>query len=111
MPVNAYFAVWDNTFDPTTYDWAAAGNFVQATEDDGTGNEIRYVVHRMCSLAGAIDVAGQQCVLAQPLNAGGSYQVSGLTAGVGVSKIPYYRITARVQGPRNTLSYVQVMVY
>jgi hypothetical protein len=107
----AYFEVGNGSFDPTTYDWTTAGNSVVATPDDGTGNVVSYVIHRMCSLTGTVDAPNQQCVLANPANAGGSNQVSGLTAGVGITKSPFYRITAMVQGPRNTLSYVQVMVY
>jgi Tfp pilus assembly protein PilX len=106
-----YFEVMNEHFDPLTYDWGAAGNSVQATADDGTGNSVIYVIHRMCNNTGTIDAPGQLCVLAQPFNASGSNQINSLTSGVGSSKKPYYRITSRVQGPRNTLSYIQVMVY
>jgi hypothetical protein len=64
----------------------------------------------MCSQVGAITGAGQQCVLA-PLGTGGSNQVSSLAEGLGNTKKAFYRITVRVQGARNSLSYVQVMVY
>jgi hypothetical protein len=106
-----YFEVWNASFDPLTYDWDAAGNSVQLTPDDGTGNAVSYVIHRMCNLTGTIAAAGQQCVLAQPFSTTGSNQVNSLTSGVGTSKKPFYRITSRVKGPRNTLSFVQVMVY
>ncbi len=110
-PPAAYFEVGDGSFDPTTYVWDAPGNSVQAAPDLVTGNTVSYVIHRMCKSTGTVEASGQLCVLANPPNAGGSYQVSGLTAGVGITKAPFYRITTRVQGPRKTLSYVQVMVY
>ena len=106
-----YFEIFDNTFNPQTYNWATAGNSALATSDDGTGNAVRYVTHRLCSLTGLIDAAGQQCVFAPPSNSGGSRQLGGAGTGLGITKIPVYRITVQVIGPRNTLSYSQVMVY
>jgi Tfp pilus assembly protein PilX len=107
-----YFETWDTSFDPVAYDWTASNHSALATADDGTGNAVRYVIHRMCSVTGTIDAIGQQCVYAPSANAGGgSYQLGGGATGLGTSKKPVYRVTARVLGPRNTLSYSQVMVY
>jgi Tfp pilus assembly protein PilX len=107
---DGYSAVWAAGFNPTTYDWGAAGNSREVTADDDTGNRVSWVIHRMCSQVGAITGAGQQCVLA-PLGTGGSNQVSSLAEGLGNTKKAFYRITVRVEGARNSLSYVQVMVY
>ena len=106
---SGYFPTWGNNFDARTYDWEADGNSVQLTpDDDNLGNTVRYVIHRMCKVSGTITALGQQCVLRTPDNE--SKAVGNNIAQGGVNR-PYYRITTRVQGPRNTLSYVEVMVY
>lgn len=111
----AYFPVWDGgfdtsvnpTFDFTKYDWNRAGNSVQASEDDGTGNAVSYVIHRMCRLSGSITAADQQCISKPPADR----TKSGAENAQGGVSLYYYRVTVRVQGPRNTLSYIQVMIY
>lgn len=106
-----YFETTTVAFDPLTYNWTTAGNSVVATADDGTGNAVRVVTHRLCSLTGMIDAVGQQCVFAPPTNGGGSRQLGGVATGLGITKTPVYRITVRVMGPRDTLSYSQVLVH
>lgn len=96
-------------FNPSTYNWA---NAAIATTDDGSGNEIRYVIHRLCRIPGAINIAGQQCVTIGSASSGTSMGV----ASYGVTSLsntiqPYYRITARALGPLNTLAYTQVIMY
>ena len=77
---------------------------------DPAGNQVRYVVHRICDVAGP--AASVNCVrtstggTGQGTKGGATY---GSFALPGTSQI-YYRITARSIGPRNTVSYVQVMV-
>mgnify|MGYP007028596707 CR=1 FL=1 len=44
--------------------------------DDGTGNEVRYVIHRLCSIAGAANDPSQSCVTVGSASSGGS-QVGG----------------------------------
>ncbi len=95
-------------FAPASFDWTA--NAVQVTADDGTGNEVRYVIHRLCQLAGSPTTT--PCVTLGAAGAGGSkgggqYGVLPLTNTVQ----PYFRITARAAGPRNTVSYVQSIMY
>ena len=77
---------------------------------DPAGNQVSYVIHRMCEAAG--NPGSVNCVRT---SAGGT--VGGTKGGAtyGGAALPstsqiYYRITARVTGPRNTVSYVQVMV-
>ena len=42
-----YYATWeDDAFNPTTFDWGTNGLLVGT---DNNGNQIRYVVHRMCA--------------------------------------------------------------
>lgn len=89
------------------FDWSA-NSFNAGT--DPAGNNVRYVVHRMCDAAGA--AASVNCVrtstggTASSTKAGATYGSFALPS---TSQI-YYRITARSTGPRNTVSYVQVMV-
>jgi Tfp pilus assembly protein PilX len=102
--------------DPTVpdFDWnncLGAGSCRQT--NDGAGNTVLWVVHRMCSLPGsplAVD-----CVRGTVDGTSGGLQGSSQgNAGVGgplarTTQI-YYRITTRVTGPRNTLTYAQAIV-
>lgn len=97
--------VWDST----TNNSAAAGT------DTATGNTIRYVIERMCRNTGIPDTThclfsaavqdnfGQNIPLPQEVCTGAGCPVAG--------QAPQIRITARTQGPRNTVSYVQAFVY
>jgi type IV pilus assembly protein PilX len=67
---------------------------------------IRYVVHRLCEVNGALDATGQRCahhatpppVCSSPLGCGSVIRA-------------LYRVTTRVTGPKGTDSYVQVVFY
>lgn len=114
------------SFDPLTYTWTDATSTIAAGPDtdgsgvDSAGNTVRYVIHRLCSMDGSINEvreftsgvqAIQSCVLAsggrQCLDQGLQFAANCF----GQSVQPYYRITNRVQGPRNTLSYVEVVIF
>lgn len=94
------------------YNWGQAAS---ATSPDPAFS-ISYVIHRLCGNAGAPSDAAAKCMQA---SAGGGSSSSGLgTKGVvsyGVQALPgistiYYRVTVRVIGPRNALSYVQAIL-
>jgi len=78
--------------------------------DNGNGNQVQYVIHRLCDAPG--DPASKNCI-----RGSGGGAVAGTKGGAvygsfalsGTTQI-YYRITTRIVGPRNTISYVQVMV-
>jgi len=89
---------------------------------DSSGNKIRYVIQRTCRngnvaiaaiapdpaadclFSGAIqDTNGQNIPLPQDICDGPGCPVAGQT--------PMIRITSRVKGPKNTVSYVQAFVY
>jgi type IV pilus assembly protein PilX len=74
------------------------------TIDVGEGNVARYVIERLCVAPGAPIRAN--CALAR---AGGSGAPEAQGAGAS-PELPLYRITARVDGPRNTLAYAQAIV-
>ncbi len=100
-------------FDPTTFNWSAVP---VALNSDSAGNEIRYVVHRMCMLK---DIAvngrdssntGQVCATV-PAQVGGSSTTTKSASGyLTNSTVPYYRVTVRALGPRGTISYIQVLL-
>jgi type IV pilus assembly protein PilX len=96
-------------FDPLTYNW---GNSLQATANDGAGNEVRYVIHRLCETPGPMNAAGQQCVTIGSSTAGGS-QTSATYGNQALSNTsqPYFRITSRVLGPTNTVVFTQSIMY
>jgi type IV pilus assembly protein PilX len=83
---------------------------------DANGNRLYYVIHRMCSLSGVAyngSVAGvaNQCHMTLPTGGsttGGSMRV-GADTYQGNPQL-YYRITAKVTGPRNSVSIVQAVV-
>lgn len=94
------------------YNW---NNAVTVGTDAG-GNEVRYVIHRLCSQAGATTASGVSCVKvgggggSGPASTGTKGTVSyGSAALPGVSST-YYRVTVRIAGPRNTLGFVQAVV-
>ena len=126
-PAKGYYATWNDlepplaaglTFNPMTWgdaNWKNAARAVQVNAGavDAAGNRVSYVIHRMCAQAGAIAGTGapasQECVTLSDPGKGGPKE-AGQKALVGTSQV-YYRITARIEGPKNTVSYVQTMVY
>jgi type IV pilus assembly protein PilX len=110
-PAVAYFATMQPGFDPLTYPWRTGNNSLLVTADDGRGNEVRIVTHRLCTVPGIANnpSGGQNCV----------YDVQGVAADNRVrppsaaDKLfqPAYRVTTAVFGPRNALSYTQTFVF
>lgn len=83
---------------------------------DGSGNTIRYIIQRMCSTANAVPTI-QNCLFSGALedNSGQTIPLpQEVCVGAGCpqrGQNPQVRITARAEGPRNTVSYVQTFVY
>lgn len=103
-----------NLFANTT--WDDTGNNALVGTNTDTGNTIRYVIQRMCRNANQVpsvdhclfsaavqDNNGQNVPLPQEICTGAGCPVAG--------QAPQIRITARTDGPRNTVSYVQAFVY
>jgi hypothetical protein len=71
-----------------------------------------YIIHRLCKIDGTLSAAGQECVIPQgdveKGTGGGGASGPGVSA---VVKRPYFRVTARVVGPRDTVSYVQMVMF
>jgi Tfp pilus assembly protein PilX len=104
--------------EPNWYDEASWGSAVTLNggAPDAAGNVVRYVIHRMCTEPNTVyngSNAGvpNQCALYYPITAatsGGSMSV-GSTTFEGIPQL-FYRVTTRVDGPRNTISITQVSV-
>ncbi|HSE00753.1 MAG TPA: hypothetical protein VLB72_08475 [Burkholderiales bacterium] len=99
-------------------DWNNPATWADAVTvgPDAAGNTISYVIHRMCTLGGAAyNAANQQCALDTPAVGTPPPPAQGDSFAVGAPGYlsdprPFYRITVRSQGPRNTVSFVQSMV-
>jgi len=77
------------------------GSFV--TETDGAGNTIRYVIERMCLDEGP--AVASNCDMSPP-------KKSEATTAMELTKpdlirVPFYRVTVRVDGPNNTTTFAQ----
>jgi type IV pilus assembly protein PilX len=118
---NGYYASWQAGTDlygrtaTTSDDFNWNGNGVLVGTDAG-GNEVRYVIQRLCQFAGAGTSAGANCIKTSTQGTGAVG--GGGTMGVvsyGTMALPppltiYYRVTVRVAGPRNTMSYIQAVL-
>jgi len=110
-----YFSSWRNgtdAVDPTQLPWTT--NSVLVTADDGTGNQVRYIVHRLCETPNMPpNNPAQRCA-----DVGATGDASGQShGGIGypgpgpsISAQPFFRITSQVIGPKNTVSYTQVVM-
>lgn len=118
-----YSSVHDDPADPSyvglfsSATWGPGNSvLVGADPDPVTGNTTRYIIQRLCRTAnqpvgtanclfsGALlDNNGQQVKLPQEICKGSGCPVAGQT--------PMIRVTSRVTGPKNTVSYVQAFVY
>lgn len=103
-----YFANWQPSFDPKTFDWLGSSTLVGT---DINGDTIYYVAHRMCNESAksidATDCTKVSTVSVGSTKGGGSYGSSPLAG----TSLVFYRITARIEGPKFTVSYIQAFVY
>lgn len=78
---------------------------------DSSGNTIYYLIHRMCSVPGGINLPTQSCATASVSGAGSTQgDVSYSDYALKLKNQVYYRVTTRVNGPKNTVSYVQAVI-
>ena len=78
---------------------------------DATGAHAYYVINRLCENPGSVNDPNQSCATTSSVGAGSTQKVADYSeyALTGVLS-PFYRITVRVDGPKNTVSYVQAVV-
>lgn len=120
LPAQGYFSDWGSPLlapnrlagDPSTYPWDNA-NSVLVTSDDGTGNEVRYIIERLCEDPNASTTAVDQRCVQMPVKDGND--MSGTCAHYPKlcqppAMVVQYRVSSRSVGPRNTVSYIQVML-
>jgi Tfp pilus assembly protein PilX len=83
--------------------------FVNPLPADAAGNTAAYVIQRMCNAPGdpATGIGCNSSPIATA--AAGSSKGAGVIALISTGQV-YYRITVRVAGPRNAVSFVQAMV-
>ena len=115
IPASGYFASWVPGFDPlipfdpsnpASFDWTSAVLVPNPAGVPDTGNKVRYVIHRLCKATGfATSSPTQECTMSGVVSpsAGAVIQVASNTP-------PLFRVTTRVDGPRGTLSYIQVVI-
>ena len=78
---------------------------------DPYGNTIQYIVERMCNLAGTANSAN--CLLASVNSDNNTKNVQNeplVGAPEVLGDVPVYRVTVRIQGPKNVVSYIQAFI-
>lgn len=99
--------------EPPVTSWAnfwqtVSGKAIQMPKDAVTGNTVSYIVQALCDLNGQ----GGLCVSPPP---SASVSCTGSDLGASNQKCDpptqkYYRITTRVEGPRNSVGYTQTII-
>lgn len=116
----AYYANWAENLDllgnktATTsdnFDWSTALNVTAPAPP--AGYTVSYIIHRLCKSTG--DPASITCVKLQGVVSSSASGTKGAAAfgtmAISVPSSATYRVTVRVVGPRNAVSYVQAVVY
>jgi Tfp pilus assembly protein PilX len=85
---------------------AAAGQ-VNTLPTDAAGNTVSFVIHRLCTNTGDPTTAGCEATPTLPPSIKTSSKSNSLK--LSESSQVYYRITVRVQGPRNAVSFIQAI--
>ncbi len=99
------------TWVPGTTSRLATGSGITAGKD-AYGNTVQYVVERMCKATGSVDAAATYCLKSSTDLDQNSHNVPNGPKGPGlISSAAIYRVTVRVAGPKNTLSYIQSYMY
>lgn len=76
---------------------------------DAAGNTVSYAIQRMCRLTGAPSSGAGCAVSSATATTVGNSEDAG-TVVLQYSSQVFYRITSRIVGPRNTVSFVQTIV-
>ncbi len=116
---SAYYATWQENIDllgndpgKTDFDWSTA-TVTTGAQAGPAGYTVRYVIHRLCQTAG--DSLSANCVRTSVSATSTQTGTRGAAAygqyAISVPVSAMFRITVRVEGPRNTLSYVQATVF
>ena len=107
VSASGYYATVNPKLSTDQLPWESGSKKV--TDDDGLGNEVRFMIHRLCTNTGRWNADGQACVMPPSTGCPGSTESVGSVATC--NDRPMYRVTARAKGPRDTMSYVQMSTY
>ncbi len=110
-----YHSSWTGNVDPTSPEWDpmwASQSRLLVDDVAQTGNRARVIIQRLCETAGmSANNPAQRCSDFPLANAGGSRGGGSYPSVLpGTSPQPFYRVTTRVDGPRSTVSYTQVLM-
>jgi type IV pilus assembly protein PilX len=104
-----------------TVDWDHNGcsgltytNCIQPSAATTVGdNQVSYIIHRLCAAPGNYSDKDNSCVKYAGMGAKSPNRSSLGWSGVDFSgdPTPYYRVTSRVLGPRNTTAFIQTVVH
>ncbi len=114
-----YHSSWAASVDPSTFNWAQAVDLsdplldpLQPNLDPGqTGNAALMYIERLCLTPNLPALDPVQVCSDKP--GGNNTSRGGASYPTGIPPPPpqvYYRVTTRVDGPRNTRSYTQVLM-
>ena len=99
---------------PGTNSSYATGTDITAAGVDLSGNTIEYIIQRMCDTEGTPDDVTVHCLYGGANADPSSTRVkSSPESGAPLASVPSpaYRVTAKVTGPKNTVSFIQAFVY
>ena len=119
-PAQNYYAThsqaagWDDQYGvPQPLQTKAAAAALTRKQTDGAGNTITYVTERMCNPDAPVIPADNSarnswCDMMPPKQSPGTTINDPMAALL--SAQPFYRVTVRVDGPQNTVSFAQAML-
>lgn len=89
-----------------------AGKVIGPMDDSGTGNKVFYIVERLCPTSNT-EATVNTCIVPGTAISGGTS--SNLTTDPGIpfnttGSAAAFRLTVRVDGPRNAVAYVQTII-
>jgi type IV pilus assembly protein PilX len=120
-----YRANWQESLDlagtnpaVTDYNWDTTDTADQPADlgFDSAGNRVQYLIQRLCNIAGLPTDPGVACVQSSLSKASGQNTLSSKTVkdmnqkDQESDKVVLYRVTVRITGPRNTVSFVQAVM-
>jgi type IV pilus assembly protein PilX len=119
IPAQGYLAVrqdpapgqsWDSFWTTVINPPGGPSNVISLPQDGATKNTASFVIQRLCNGTGDPTSPGVDCAAPQSLAQSSSSSKGAGTVALLYNSSIYYRITTRIDGPRNTVSYVQVVV-
>jgi hypothetical protein len=77
---------------------------------NASGNTVSYAIQRLCSNTGDPSVSGTGCAVSQAASSNSSNSKGAGAITLQYNSAVYYRVTSRVVGPRNTVSFIQAII-